>query len=450
MNNTSKTAFARIVSGSAFLFFCRISGAAATFLTQLLLARWLGAGEFGSYILAFSWMTLLSAIPIGGYNHAAVRFIGRGLAGDKSGYAHAFIKHAVRTNMLWSMAIAISGIALVFALPGLFSNEKLLFVFMMSGVPFFAVLRINTGIALAMSNFAIGYLPSNVFRPLLFLLLVSIAWSQGASLNAELSMKLQVLALILLAAVTSLLMLLSTRGIRSSSPKGFDDEKSVWNRAAIPLLGVTLFTNYFQQITVIISGFFLPTADIGIYNVGYRIAMLISFTLVAIDAFVAPSLSRYYHQDDRVEFLREIQYSTMLRFGISLLAVIFLIVFGNRVLALFGEEFVSGYALMIFLSLAQLAHAAVGPVTRLLAISGHQNFSMYASGGSLVLWLALTSVLLPIYGVNGVAASVFIALTGWALILRYLVRKNLGISIFIFVRDLKPQTVPPHADNLAD
>ena len=64
--------FKRVLGGSAFLFLCRIGGAALTFLTQLLLARWMGASELGSYVLAFAWLGLLSAIPVGGYNAAAV------------------------------------------------------------------------------------------------------------------------------------------------------------------------------------------------------------------------------------------------------------------------------------------------------------------------------------------------------------------------------------------
>ena len=76
-----------MLGGSAFLFMCRIGGAAAAFLTQLLLARWLGAAEFGAYILAFAWLTLLSAAPVSGYAAAAVRFIGQGLANEEYGYA---------------------------------------------------------------------------------------------------------------------------------------------------------------------------------------------------------------------------------------------------------------------------------------------------------------------------------------------------------------------------
>ena len=93
---------------------------------------------------------------------------------------------------------------------------------------------------------------------------------------------------------------------------------------------------------------------------------------------------------------------------------------------------------MIILALAQLSHAAVGPVTRLLAIAGHHKRSLVASGASLILWLIMTAFLLPSYGILGVAIAVFFALTTWALVLRYFVARYLKIGIFVLVRDLEP------------
>jgi O-antigen/teichoic acid export membrane protein len=218
----------------------------------------------------------------------------------------------------------------------------------------------------------------------------------------------------------------------------------------MPLLGVALFTNYFPQITVIVSGFFLTSADIGIYHVGYRLAMLIAFTLGAVDSFTAPALSRYYHTNSRSELIREIQHSTALRFGIALTSVVFLIFLGDWVLGLFGPEFIQGYKITILLALAQLTHAAVGPVTRLLAISGHQKQTMYVSAGALVLWFGLTAILMPVAGIVGVAVAVFVALTVWAVMLRQLVVRYLRISILVFVRDLEQDPQSAKAINNAD
>ena len=153
----------------------------------------------------------------------------------------------------------------------------------MVGIPFLAVMRVNNGIAMASSRFALGYLPGNIVRPVLFLTLMWLLWLNHIALDSELAMLVQFFVLIAVAILTSVLMRFSTRQLLSQDPPIM--ETRTWNRAAISLLGVELFTGFFQQITVIVSGLFLPSADVGIYNVGYRIALLITFTLMAIDSF---------------------------------------------------------------------------------------------------------------------------------------------------------------------
>ena len=443
-----KTELTRMVGGSAFLFLCRIGGAAVTFLTQLLLARWMGASELGHYVLAFAWLTLLAAIPVGGYSAAAVRFLGQGLASDSPGYARGYIHHALSVTIVSSLAITVLAAAAVSFVPELTGDVRSLLLLAIAGVPVFAAMRISNGIAMAMSRFALGYLPNNIVRPVLFLVLIWFVWMQGDALTAGRAMQLQVFVLLGVTAGTSLLLWAYT--LQRLPPSPATSDSKTWNRAALPLLAVTIFSNHFQQITVVVSGVFLAASDIGIYNVGYRIAMLISFTLVAVDSFTAPALSRFHHMNDRDKMIREIRHSTALRFGISLGAVVFLGFFGEWVLAFFGAEFVQGHLLMILLALAQLAHAAVGPVTRLLAITGHQKHLMITSGATLLLWLGLTSILLPVYGVTGVAIAVLISLTTWAAVLRQFVVRFLGISILVVVRDLQEKPGAVKASSAAD
>ena len=427
---------ARLLGGSGFLFFCRFFGAAITFLTQVVLARSMGPTELGSYVLAFSWLTLLSVVPAGGYNAAALRFIGQGLADQDHAYIRGYIQHTFKIILIASMSIALLGIAAAFFFPEKAPEMSTLYLSAVVAIPFFAVLRTSNGIAMAAARFAQGYLPNNVLRPTLFLALICLLLLNDIALDAGLAMLMQSIAVTSMAMLTSILMWKFLREL--ASPDAPVKETRVWNRSAIPLLGVELFTSYFQPVTVIVSGFFLPKADIGFYNVGYRVALVISFILVAIDAFTGPVLSRHYRRAERRRLIREVRYSTLFRFGVSFAAVVFLIFCGEWVLSLFGAEFVEGHTIMIILALAQLSHAAVGPVTRLLAIAGHHKRSLVASGASLILWLIMTAFLLPSYGILGVAIAVFFALTTWALVLRYFVARYLKIGIFILVRDLEP------------
>ena len=94
----------------------------------------------------------------------------------------------------------------------------------------------------------------------------------------------------------------------------------------------------------------------------------------------------------------------------------------------FGEEFQSGYAALVLLALAQLAQAAVGPVTALLTVTGHQRRCLPAFASALAVVVFLIALLAPRFGIEGAAVSVLAVTVGWSAWLHKLARDHhLGI-----------------------
>ena len=69
----SDHSIARRVAGTAFLI--RVASAAVVFLTQVVLARWMGRFEFGVYVYVWTWVLLIGALVSLGLPSAAQRFI---------------------------------------------------------------------------------------------------------------------------------------------------------------------------------------------------------------------------------------------------------------------------------------------------------------------------------------------------------------------------------------
>ena len=69
----SDHSIARRVASTAFLI--RVASAAVVFLTQVVLARWMGRFEFGVYVYVWTWVLLLGALVSLGLPSAAQRFI---------------------------------------------------------------------------------------------------------------------------------------------------------------------------------------------------------------------------------------------------------------------------------------------------------------------------------------------------------------------------------------
>ena len=69
----SDSSLARRLAGAAFLI--RVVSALIAFLSQILLARWMGGFEFGVYVYAWTWVLLIGGMVDLGLGSAAQRFI---------------------------------------------------------------------------------------------------------------------------------------------------------------------------------------------------------------------------------------------------------------------------------------------------------------------------------------------------------------------------------------
>src|SRR5580700_11958253 len=69
----SESSLARRLAGAAFLI--RVVSAAIAFISQILLARWMGVFEFGVYVYTWTWVLLIGGMVDLGLGSAAQRFI---------------------------------------------------------------------------------------------------------------------------------------------------------------------------------------------------------------------------------------------------------------------------------------------------------------------------------------------------------------------------------------
>jgi len=422
--------FSRMFRGSAFIFGYRVSGAGIAFLTQVLLARWMGAAELGIYVLAFSWLVTLSVISVAGFNGASMRFVGHGLAHGDHGYIRGFIRRARQIVLAVSFFVAISAAAIYLSQSDLATDNRWIFLISMSAVPIFTLISLHVGLANAVSRFGLSFFPMNVARPFLFLVAICGVWYMDRQLSALLVMQLQWLIIVLVGfTLIGLLERVLRQTVEAATPVY---ETSLWTRTSISIMLMSLFNNYFPEFSVIIIGFFLPSQEIAVYNAGYRVALLCYFGLSAVDAFMAPEMVRLYTTGDKNGLKRVINRATRLRFWMALLAVIVFVTTGEWILSIFGEEFVAGYNVLIILGVAQLIQAGVGPVARLLSITGYQNQGLFVSAGALILGAIMIALIVPNFGITGAAFAALTAITVWCVGMRYLVVHCLDIHPSIF------------------
>jgi O-antigen/teichoic acid export membrane protein len=408
------------------VFSCRVTGAALVLLLQVMLARWMGASKVGVYVLAFSWCVMLATISNLGLAAAGLRIIGQAVGQDNPGAIWGFLRRGMQIVATTGLAVALIGTAVVMwsggSLPG---GEVAPFLWSMASVPLLSAISVLCVVAVAFQWFGLAYLPSEVFRPAAIFASVALIWVVTNQLSASTVMLVQ---FIFLAATLLILIMTLTRRLPrriAAAPSVF--ETRTWIQTALPLLIIGLFSNYFPEIMLILLGMHVPSDQVAIFNASFRLAMVVTFGLTAIDAVTSPVAARLYAAGETSELQSVVGRATQLGFWSSLAAIAGFAFLGSWLLGLFGPEFVAGYDALMILLMAQLLRSAAGPVIPLLSVTGHQHRCLAVFGSALIVAIVLVFALVPTFGIRGGAAAVFLVTLLWTVWLHRLVVVHIGI-----------------------
>lgn len=425
-----------LVSNSVLLFGYRVLGAVLTFITQIVLARVMGAAELGMYVLAFSVCLVLSAVFTFGYSNAATPVIGQALAFGNWEAVKGFIRRGYHLASGIALLLACTAALMLLARVEMIADVPATFFFItLFIIPVFVLMYFHYSLAVAFSWFGLPMFTSLVIRPLVFLLFVLLLSFASGPLSAE-SALLGQLAIQAVIVAGEFLMLRSRlrnrlRGIASS----YDMPR--WIRISLPLLVYGLFTGYFQEISIILCGLFLSPEEIAIYSVSYKTAMLISFGISSVATIACTQAAQLHAREDHASLQRLVRNATCVTVVGALAGMVLLFLFGEQLLNLFGPEFTVGFQCLMILALSQLVIAMTGPVAGLLANTGHQDLCVLVFGASVCLTAVLTPVLVPTFGLNGGATAVLLVTLCWTFWMHRLVVRHLRIHPSIFaVRQL--------------
>lgn len=143
----------------------------------------------------------------------------------------------------------------------------------------------------------------------------------------------------------------------------------------------------------------------------------------------------YLHTQGRLGHLQALVSGVSLWiFWPSLVAVLVLVFFGDRVLDLFGPGFAAAHGALAVLAFGQLLTAATGPVGLLLNLTGHHIVSFWVYLSFAVANVGLNAILIPLFGIMGAAVATTVTVGFLRLSLVVVARRRLGIISFVFAR----------------
>ena len=425
----SESSLARRLAGAAFLI--RVVSALLAFISQILLARWMGGFEFGIYIYAWTWVLLIGGMVDLGLGSASQRFIPEYTEHRQwallRGYLHGsrFLAAAI------ACAVALVGAAIVTVLRPYLGAETIVPLYLScAALPVFGLGQVLSGVARSYDWVNLGLAPTYVLRQIALLALIGLAYALGLPTDANTATFIGIAAL--WSVTIGQLVVLDRRLAHTvtKGPKAY--AVRAWLATSTPIFVVEAFYLLLTYSDVIVLKQFRPPDEVAIYYAAAKTLSLVAFIYFSVAQTIAHKFAGYHVSGDRKGLSDFLKLSIRLTFWPSLVLILVLLALGKPMLRLFGPDFVSGYYLMFIIAIGLLARASVGPAERLLNMLGERRSCELVYAGSFFIDLVLCVALIPWLGIAGAAIANAVALVFESLSLFFVAKYRLGLHCLIF------------------
>lgn len=183
-------------------------------------------------------------------------------------------------------------------------------------------------------------------------------------------------------------------------------------------------------VAVLVLGVFATTSAVGVFNAAARTAALAALVLYAFNGILSPMISSLYARGKLEELGRLYQDVSRWVFTGGFAVFLVTVVLGRDLMAVFGQEFVAGWAVLVILAGGELFNSAVGPTQRVLSMTRHQKVLMFATAGSAAICVGANLALVPAYGILGAAVATALATALANVVTVRYVRRLLGVWPF--------------------
>lgn len=406
-------ALGSITRGASLFLVGRVVSKGLTFGFNLLLTRALGVALYGVYAYAATLLSFAVILARAGTGQSLLRFVPANA--DDPTRQNAYVGLAYLTALAGSLIV---GGALYLLAPRLsaVTLQSALFVDVLRifalALPFNTLIKLTNAVFRALERLEYQVLIADLLHPLTKLAVVGVAILVGYSL-------LGVVAALALGAVlvsmVALTLLYTRTHLLRFQPNRSPPEYRAFYNYSLPLTLKDLGSILYTRVDILMVGFLLTGAAVGLYQVAVLVAGLLVLPLTAFNQLFPPVAARLYADDRTAEL--EAVYETVTRWTLALAIPPALVMglYSGEVLAIFGPEFTAGASVLTLFAAAQLTNCAVGPSGFLLMMTDHQYLNLLNQWTLGLLNVVLNYVLILEFGLIGAAlatAGVLTAING--------------------------------------
>lgn len=404
----------------------KVATAGLTYLMYVVLSRTMGAAEYGYFAFGLSLTTVLAIGASMGQQTAILRYWpeeevagrhDRALGALRSGGALTLLAGLLLTVL----TLAGAGVGGLFGMPAWHLYAAAALILPMAFAEYWSsALRAQGSVWTALAP-----------RDILWRVLTPLAIVALFALNAPLNGWQALLLTAVLLAVALGLQFALARLRRYEIAPGFGGLRPYWREHGTAsrwfLIGTVIDSAALNMDTIFI-GLLVTAEAAGIYFNAFRTAGLLTLFMFAITLVVAPMVSRHYHAGEMKQAQAITALCAWAGFVFSLAVFLGYLVFGNQILALFGDHSTAGYWVLILLSIGLLFDAATGPSRIVMMMTGHERDYVRIWGSIMLVGLLVELAVIPVFGLVGAAAVNALSRAAAQLAIARWNRRHIGID----------------------
>ena len=405
---SNKSSSQKTILSEAFLSFSGMTlGSVFRYIFSIVMARFLGAQMLGIYSLGNAVTRIAEIFALMGLDNGVLRFVSRDTENKEN------VKNSIYSSLKLGFLSSIIISIILFCSAELIVNNLLnednfliivIKIFALS-LPFSVLTLISSFATQAFKILKYKIFVNQIVNPLTLLIAFLASYH-------FLGTKLSILIPTVISAVVGLVFI--TKFLSNFSDINFNhliksDVNKEILRFSIPLMFVSAIGIIMHWVDIIMLGILSNATDVGMYHPIDRTAGLVRMILFAFAGIFAPIFSEHYFNNNISGMKESYQSSSKYILMFSFPVFIFLFVFANPMLLLFGSEFQNADALKILL-IGIFIQTIFGLGSSTLSMSGNTKFNLFNVLIALILNISLNYILIPQYGIVGAALATTLAL----------------------------------------
>lgn len=395
--------------GGGIITIGRLYAYANRFVITLLLARLLGAEQYGVYSLALSVAAITSTVSMLGLDDAVMRYVAiYSSRRDESGLWGA-LQVSLGTSLLLGVMLGAALFLLADIISvNLFHEPQLtpLIRLISIVIPFLTLSEMLMFATRGFKKMEYSVIAENFVQLTLRLVLIVVLGMIG--LNAYLAVI--VFGISDIAASIVLVFFLNKEfPLRRPLNTARRDTREIYN-FALPFWVSDLINTFRGHFQTILLGSLTTVTSAGIFAVVNKVNLLGHMSYRSIQTSSQPIIAELQSNGEWEQVGR--LYKTISRWALTLNIPLILIMmlFPKQLLGMFGSSFTEGSSALMILALAELAIVITGMSGPIIDMTGHNKLKMVNSVTQVIISLGMNILLIPRWGLLGAALAALISI----------------------------------------